>query len=828
VRWILQKLLGLDESVLKPEATLDLRFAQAWPLWVTLLILVSILIYSAVIYKKEGRPVGPGMRAFLGALRVVVLIMLVLLLCEPILAVEEVELTKPYVIFMVDTSQSMDLKDRFPEEEEVKRARAALPTDFTHDGTPRDDMDRQQLQELSRMDMINAILKGEDTDPRKTDLARRYHLRFYDFAKDISLKEAESGAGKASSDGEDTASEALGTETRMGDSIRKVLNELRGQSVAGLVIFTDGRSNAGDNPVEVARIAAKRGVPIFPVGVGDRKIYDVEVIRVEAPERARSGDFVSFVATIRQKGYAGEKAKVLLKRGTERVFDQDVDFPADGKPFSVELRHKPEIAGKVVYTVEVESRTGELVEDNNRRPHTLNVVEGKTKVLYVEGQNLPRWEYRFLKHAMMRDHTLQVSTLLAETKGTFFYDGNYRAEAYPANQKEMFDKYDVIIFGDVDPDIFDVKQLQLTAEFVGQHGGGFMMIAGERYAPIKYIKKDNPISPLIPVKVNPSDEAFLEMGRTIVTGFKPEVTPAGWQSPILRMENDERANRAIWSKVPDEGGLPKFFWYLPVPKAKPGATVLLRHPEKKARGERQKRPLLVVGRYGAGLTMFVGTDEFWRWRFAQGDRYFYRFYAQAIQYLASGGAGKGKLSVLNADRPVYSLGEPVKLTAEIKVLKGGTKYEPLDQEKVKVHYQIEGLGEQKPLELKKVPGSPGKFEGRLLPKSRGKFHAWLPAIGDATKKRGGECDFEVRLPQLEYEDPRMDEETLKALAEAGGKNGAFLFPDQVRKLPELITEPERKNPVVTEHPLWDNWRLFALFCLIIIVEWVLRKRVRMM
>jgi uncharacterized membrane protein len=824
VRWILQKLLGLDESILKPGTDLNLRFAQNWPLWITLLIMLAIVIYAVVIYRKEGRPVGPGMRAFLTALRVMVLVMLVLLLCEPILEVEETELTKPYVIIMIDTSQSMNLKDRFPEEEDLERARKALPRDFSHNGTPRDDMERENFQELSRIDLVNAILAGEGTDLRKSDLAKRYHLRFFEFGKDIRQKGLEKAKDGDATDGD---SEALGTETRLGDCMRKVLKQLRGQSVAGMVIFTDGRSNAGDNPVEVARIANKRGVPIFTVGVGDRTIRDIEVSRLQAPERARTGDFVSFVATLVQRGYAGKRAKVVLKRGTERVFDKDVTFPADGKPFSVELRHKPEISGKVVYTVEVEARGEELVEDNNRRPHTLNVVEGKTKVLYVEGQNLPRWEYRFLKSAMMRDHTLQVSTLLAETKGDFFYDGNYRAETYPETEKDMFDKYDVIIFGDVDPEIFTEKQLELTAKFVGDHGGGFMMIAGERYAPAKYLKKKNPINALIPVVVNPSDEAYLELGRTITTGFKPLVTPAGWQSPILRLENDERANRAIWSKVPDEGGLPPFFWYLPVPKAKPTATVLLRHPEAKARGQKQKRPLLVIGSYGEGLTMFVGTDEFWRWRFAQGDRYFYRFYAQAIQYLATGGAGKGKLSVLSADRPVYSLGEPVKLTAEIKVLKG-TKYEPLDKDTVKVTYQIEGLGEQPPLELRKVPGSPGTFEGRLNPKARGKFHAWLRPHGDATKKKGGACDFEVRLPQLEYENPRMDQKALQELAAAGAGGGKFLEIDEVRTIPKKITQPERKNPVTTEHPLWDNWRLFLLFCMVIVAEWVIRKRVRMM
>jgi hypothetical protein len=168
----------------------------------------------------------------------------------------------------------------------------------------------------------------------------------------------------------------------------------------------------------------------------------------------------------------------------------------------------------------------------------------------------------------------------------------------------------------------------------------------------------------------------------------------------------------------------------------------------------------------------------------------------------------------------------VKFTAEIKVLKG-PKYVPLERESVTLQCRAEVFGDLPPLELKKVPGAEGTYKGRMLPKARGKYHAWVKSY-DPTKERGGECDFEVKLPQLEYEDPRMDEENLRAVAGAGGQGGRFLFADEIRGLADLITEPERKNPVESEYPLWDNWRLFVLFCVIIIVEWVLRKRVRMM
>jgi hypothetical protein len=226
--------------------------------------------------------------------------------------------------------------------------------------------------------------------------------------------------------------------------------------------------------------------------------------------------------------------------------------------------------------------------------------------------------------------------------------------------------------------------------------------------------------------------------------------------------------------------------------------------------------------------MFVGTDEFWRWRFGRGDRYFYRFYAQAIQYLASARGGKTKTSVLTTDWPVYSLGERVTVTAEVKVAAAGTgKVEAYKGETVTVHYSMEGLGEQPPVKLTRTPGIDGRYTGQIAPKGRGRYHAWIAAV-DASAERGGECDFEVKLPQLEYEDPRMDEGLLKEMVTRGGDGGRFLNLDEVRELDKLITEPERRRSVPHEHFLWDNWRLFALFSLVIIVEWVLRKRARML
>jgi len=45
-------------------------------------------------------------------------------------------------------------------------------------------------------------------------------------------------------------------------------------------------------------------------------------------------------------------------------------------------------------------------------------------------------------------------------------------------------------------------------------------------------------------------------------------------------------------------------------------------------------PLLAGHLYGKGYVMFMGFDETWRWRFNTADKYFGRFWNQAV-YAAS-------------------------------------------------------------------------------------------------------------------------------------------------------------------------------------------------
>ena len=47
----------------------------------------------------------------------------------------------------------------------------------------------------------------------------------------------------------------------------------------------------------------------------------------------------------------------------------------------------------------------------------------------------------------------------------------------------------------------------------------------------------------------------------------------------------------------------------------------------------RKLPLITSLRYGAGQTLYVATDDFWRWRYAKGDLYYQPLWTQLVRLL---------------------------------------------------------------------------------------------------------------------------------------------------------------------------------------------------
>lgn len=794
-------IFGLDRGFLSREGEFSLTFNPQWP-WqdyvgaaVWNLVLVSAAAALVVyVYKREGR--SRPVRVTLGVVRALLLGFVIALLNRPVLTLGQSRVEPSVLAIMIDDSVSMRVRD------------AALD-DTADPGT--------------RLNAVIEVLTGEDQKLLK-ELSRTHLLRFYRFnstAVPIVAPAADESDDPTSSAALATMAtaeliktlEPTGQNTQVARSIRAVLDDLQGQRLAGVVVFSDGR----DTPAVplAATLAALKdsAAKIYPVAVGsDRDPSNVAIQSINAQDSAFKGDIVNVRATIRGSGFpAGHAVTLQLKdlRSGAQIIGPDglpveTRVAIDGdSPVEAELQFKPEEVGMLDLIVEAVPEPGEIDEDDNVRTVQIAVLDAKIAVLYVDGY--PRWEYRYIKNEMIRDPTVEISCLLTSADPTFRQEGDRPITRFPESMDELMD-YDVVVFGDVDPRQFSDTQLQLVADFVSQRGGGFGMVAGPRWSPVAY--RNTPIEAILPVnisRVQPDD------GALIAQGFRPVLTRDGAASSIFRFFADREANERFLRE-----GIQPIFWYLRGATAKPGVgEVYAEHPSDVGVDGR-KAPILVLGRFGAGRTLFSAIDDSWRWRFYTGESIFDTYWVQQLRYLARSKKLGQRRVTLASLRPTYELGEQVRIV--MRVLDPQLLRQLPEQIRVDVHDDAGQLVRQEM--LIRQEGQLDLFTLSFTGDRIGKFTLKLPSVAAGIEEM--ELPIDVSVPRLELVEPQVDSVALARLAQETLGSQVDLAGARA-DLPATIPSAAKTIPIETSQPLWDAPLAMILFVLLITTEWLVRK-----
>jgi len=280
---------------------------------------------------------------------------------------------------------------------------------------------------------------------------------------------------------------------------------------------------------------------------------------------------------------------------------------------------------------------------------------------------------------------------------------------------------------------------------------------------------------------------------------------------VVRLVPDAAENRTLWES---DQGLRGFTWFYPVLRAKPGAQVLLRHPE--AHNAQGNYPLIVCGYFPAGRTLFMGVDSTFMWRYRFGDRYHERFWRNALRWVALGRLKSGDRRVqLDALRSRYNLDERV--TLEGRVL--DEDYRPSETPTVDAH--LSGPeGAEEDLKLTLVPEHPGLYRASLDVQRPGLYRVFTETNGVRTAS----ADFEVVLPSRENSDPAPDPELMARVAQASG--GMAVELSKLESLEERFPgHKERREQISSElDDAWDHWGTLALALVLLCSEWILRKR----
>jgi hypothetical protein len=258
------------------------------------------------------------------------------------------------------------------------------------------------------------------------------------------------------------------------------------------------------------------------------------------------------------------------------------------------------------------------------------------------------------------------------------------------------------------------------------------------------------------------------------------------------------------------------YWTARVLRAKPAAQVLLVDADATRANRHGKQVLAAFHQYGLGQVLYLGTDNTWRWRRNQGDRYHTMFWGQIAQKLGLHHLlGGSKRTQLTVDKQNYTTGERVTVYGRLYA----PDYSPVREATVEAGYAVRVAGAPGPRQdvvMRAVPDQPGMY--------RADFVALSPGLHQFAVKSdpGTVLEFNVTEPKFESGETAMNEPLLRQMAEASG--GAYFREENLWQLPETISKKAERITTIVDGELWNSWLYFAVLLSVGSVEWLLRKR----
>lgn len=753
---LIQKALGLDVDEVDGMADWSLRWETAqWGVLAAVLMVVLALL-SWELYRRSPREVPGGRRFLLATLRIIFLGLLIVILLQPVLVVtleKEVSRTLP---ILMDRSGSMSLRES--------------------DGLSRLQKAQRALSSPGGQEM----LRGLEEDLRVPTFT------FY---------------GSSLQEWEDLQLPlvAAGEKTAVGEVVRKALERYQGAPLAGLLIVSDGGQNSGVPLGTIARELKDSGIALYTVGVGESEVRDVAVEAVEVREVLLADDAVPVTVKLRTQGMQGDSGRIVFSLSGVDVAEEKVNIEKDGLQ-QVTTLFVPKRVGEYVMEARFETDNGvEALAENNTGRAGLRVVDRRLKVLLLD--QAPRWEFKYLEAMLLRERRVALSCFLFEgDREIARIPGSPYLEEFPARAEDLFD-FDLILLGDIDPRLLTEDRLSLLGNYVATAGGALTVIAGKRFMPSAFARTE--LEQLLPVEIG---GASLDAGKApSARPLRLSLTPAGRESVMLRLGNDLEASEALWR------GLPPIYWAAEVERAKPAAEVLLTRPDP-ASGS-GTAPLLALHRYGAGEVLFVGTDNFWRFRRNAGDRYHTILWGQMIQRMAGSRLlTEAPRVTLRSNGRRFEQGDRVQVYARLFT----ASWDPREDERVEAILAAgDDPNRRQDVTLRSIPSQPGMYRAELSAGPPGNYR--LAVAGDEVAT----LDFTVAENNREYTRASLNDELLRDLSRDTG--GAYFPLARLEELPASITERSAQLSSLREIELWSSPLFFFLIILVLAAEWIVRK-----
>ena len=747
----------------------NFSFALGISPWLFGLLVLAIVLGVWFTYYRTTRPLTAQWKTFFITTRSGVLILILFCLLRPVITTIQTSPQETYLGILIDDSQSMSIGD----------------------------LDGGQARQTAVEEALfeNGLVE---------ELAESFQIRTFRFDK-----ETQRIAGV------DDLSEE-GTASSIQQALNYVDDQLSGLRLGGLVLFSDGADNSSVDPTSVARDFGGRQIPIFTVGVGQENIpQDIGIVDVSTAKTVLEGSIFTVQAGINHQGFEGQEIEISIKDGEETVASEIVTLGLAGVTRRFDLEVTPERSDLIVYDLEVELQSDEIIEQNNTYSFLVdNTEKPALDVLYIEGH--PRNEYKFIRRAVEGDDSLRLATYLQTGPEKFYRQGiessTELSGGFPSTKEELYG-YEAIVLGDIEKDFFNNDQLQMIDDFVAERGGGFLMsgMMDEEFI-------GTPIADILPLTL--IEENFLpsHLRGGIRRGehptgelYYPRLTNNGEFAPILRLSSEDDENLNLWSQLPELQGI------FVTGRAKPGATVLMEHPILQY--QNQLLPIIAQQRYGSGRSMSVNTASTWRWQMMlpSEDQSHEAIWRQMLRWLAVTAPERINIEF---DREFYNVGDQVNVSAVVL----NDEYEP-DNDAT--------LWMQTTAPLEQITDTPmewdieedGVYRANFTVEEEGVFNllvdvasAAADAEADGSEKRAA---FVVTPSLREYNNAEMDSALLGRISQESG--GAYFNLSDIDTLPDRVEFTPNAYSREVQIDLWDSPWLLALLILLLCIDWMARR-----
>jgi uncharacterized membrane protein len=748
------------------------HFAYALPWWLAAVLAAAVGAAAFLQYRRPLVPLSRAQHAALVAMRIAVLGALVVFLFRPMVDLPPSSVRDSIVPILIDGSRSMRIADV--------------------DGQPR---------------IARAVAQLKTT--LLPQLANRFVAEMY-------------SVGDAVTPLDPAAIDRLGADARRTDlsgALDAIRDRYRGQRVAGIVVISDGGNTgdiAGDRSARRgpgAAAAGADGPPVYAIGIGSPEgLHDREVLALTAGDPRIDRSSVDLHVSAVAHGFGRQPFSLRVTANGRPLDTRRVVPPADGSPVDEVFTVSPDPVTPTVYAAEIPPDATESVAENNVRSVLVNPAGRKRRVLMLEGA--PGFEHSFITRAWAGDPGLEVDVVTrkgknAEGQDTFFVQaGAGRAPSltsgFPQNREALF-VYDAVVIANLEADYFTRAQLTLLADYVGERGGGLLLMGGRSFA--QRGMSATPLEEVLPVELNDRRGGVVHTALPDQTGAhnKVSLTADGEIHPIMRLGTSPEETKKRWAALPALAASAALGGPRPGAKilaltASPGGGLL---------------PVVAVQRYGHGRSMIFAGEASWRWKMmvASDDRSYDVFWRQTARWLSADSPDPVDITLPDAPEP----GDVVAIDIDAR----DGSFVPVPDATLDVTLTAPGA-DPTPVKWRRVEAGSGRYTAAISPDRPGLYRVRAEARRGAASLGTAERWLYVGGGDREFADPRLNEGWLRRLARStGGRYARAADASQVGAWLQAAAPqtgaPERRD-------LWHEPWAFAAIVLLLSAEWMLRRR----